>query len=155
MQICPWFLDYAMKKNPAFQDGVQKTLWSKIMTGIVPIVKKTAYTDIDVLSLIDKVLLHEMTHVGSGATIDVGGPLKAYGWKNCRALSTARTNPSTNTYGPDKNADSIALFASACHLILNGGTMNGDGTFTNGGNTKRWLDVSYPMLRARASVEGY
>lgn len=116
LQVCPWFLEYAMKKDPAFQDAVQRTLWGKIMSGVTRIVKKAGYTDVDVLSLIDKVLLHELTHMkGAGSTLDVGG-IGGYGWKNCRKLSTVRTDVGAKRYGPEKNADSIALFASGTLL---------------------------------------
>lgn len=92
---------------------------------------KTDETSLDAFSLLDKVLLHEMTHargayieykdgdIEAEGLIDVTSPERllgiwkwpAYGWKGATAL--ARQGDDLGEYAaPDNNADTIALFAS-------------------------------------------
>ena len=85
---------------------------------------------VDAFSLLDKVLLHEMTHGRAAYTgdefmssqeglIDVSNPnfflrwinWAAYGWNGAMQLARKGDNLGGKT-APDNNADTIALFAS-------------------------------------------
>lgn len=89
---------------------------AKLYQGISKALSKmhTLLTPIDVESLLDKVILHELSHTSvAGGSLDVDGPsilTIKYGWNRCRKLAQE---------GSDKlereaqvNADSIALFGS-------------------------------------------
>ncbi|OCK74168.1 hypothetical protein K432DRAFT_311268, partial [Lepidopterella palustris CBS 459.81] len=104
IQICPWFLEYAMKDSYRFKNDVKADLLARMALKLDELVTDKWYTPVDLIMLFDKVTLHELTHTWAGTeTIDVGGR-SGYGWKNYRALSTVVTNPTTQAYGPEKNA---------------------------------------------------
>lgn len=137
IQICPWFLEYAMKDSYRFKTDVKADLLARMALKLNEFVTDKWYTPVDLIMLFDKVMLHELTHTRAGTeTIDVGGR-SGYGWKNCRALSTVVTNPTTKTYGPEKNADSYAIFASGCYIISQGLTINNDGSVSGKTEQKR------------------
>lgn len=77
------------------------------------------------------------------------------GWKNCRKLSTVRTNVAAGTYGPEKNADSVALLASASQLIARGATVLDNGTFVAPAaqRIKRTVGIDPVRLHARPVFE--
>ncbi|KAH8585658.1 hypothetical protein B0O99DRAFT_126186 [Bisporella sp. PMI_857] len=124
IQICPFFLQWALPRprKSWYTRAISRTFW-KTWTVVLAekIVTFTRYTPIDGASLFDKVMLHELTHAnvdGRFGTIDVdldNGP--AYGWKNCRILSTSTP---TNNDGPAQNADTWALFGSIAWQIQEG-----------------------------------
>ena len=101
IQICPWYLKIAAsQRDPPVTTDLNESIWTKIMSKIGPLIADKKYSPVDLLSGLEKVLLHEITHtVFGGETIDVGG-FSGYGWKNCRKLST--TGSGTN--GPLNNA---------------------------------------------------
>ncbi|QRD07406.1 hypothetical protein JI435_132000 [Parastagonospora nodorum SN15] len=148
IQICPWFIDWIKNKEYKLSNDVKR---SNIGRYIIKKVEGNQwFRQIDAFSLLDKVLLHEMTHGRSvweeqkfinnewenfEGTLDVtvpgttlvpflpffSTPRPAYGWKWAGDL--ARKGPDTtglhgwDPKAPDHNADSIALFGSACKLL--------------------------------------
>lgn len=74
----------------------------------------TLLTPIDVDSLLDKVILHELTHTRAGGeAVDVDGPSFAkvrYGWNRCRKLAQEGSDDLDRE--SQVNADSIALCGS-------------------------------------------
>ncbi|KAN0085416.1 hypothetical protein V8E54_001883 [Elaphomyces granulatus] len=140
IQVCPWFLDYAMKKsgNPEYTTQISKSLWSKI--GGFAFTVLDPGRPIDLVSLFDATMIHELTHVGAGGvlTTDVkmpgnipGKKTHAYGWRRCRKLATQRTNADQSVLGPERNADSLSTLATAVYIIeYMGGVVNEDGSFS-------------------------
>ncbi|KAI1248074.1 hypothetical protein MGN70_010323 [Eutypa lata] len=126
LQICPWFLDYAMKQDAQFQSqfSAGKVAWTIKNFKLDRLATWVAYTPIDLFQLFDKVLVHELSHTRRGGELDDVGGFFGYGWKNCRQLSAQRGDKS-----PHRNADTIALFGSISGLIVKGGKMHEDGTF--------------------------
>lgn len=114
VQLCPWFINWMKsvdtntlkdaQKKARFYETVSKAL-SKMHTLLTPI---------DVDSLLDKVILHELTHTRPGGeSLDVDGPsfLKVrYGWNRCRKL--AQEGDSDHKRQSQVNADTIALAGS-------------------------------------------
>lgn len=79
IQICPWFLQYAMKKDPAFQNQIKPDLIPRLAVKLDEWVTKIVYTPIDLLGLFDKVMVHEMTHTRAGGRLDDVGGFGGYG----------------------------------------------------------------------------
>jgi hypothetical protein len=94
----------------------------------------------DTFNLLDKVLLHEMTHghsvytkLGEGAEEDQMGlvdvdapggylglniiPAAAYGWSKTTTLAK-KGGRLGEINGPDNNADTLALFASSTYILM-------------------------------------
>ncbi|ORY11551.1 hypothetical protein BCR34DRAFT_601330 [Clohesyomyces aquaticus] len=139
IQICTWFLDYI--KSPAFtthDELLRSTIGRTVIKGAE---KNWGFRGIDAFSLPDKVLLHEMTHgraawdryygeervkgLADVRVPKVAGfpvlPLPAYGWQFARQLASFGKDV-VGLHGwefdaADHNADSLALFASACKLL--------------------------------------
>ncbi|SPO03656.1 uncharacterized protein DNG_06339 [Cephalotrichum gorgonifer] len=129
IQICPWFLDYAMQQKAQFRGQFKP---GKIATMITKLkldrlATWVAYTPVDLFQLFDKVIVHELSHTRAGGQLDDVGGFSGYGWKNCRRLSTNRGDD-----GPHRNADTVALFTSICGLIGENGMVHEDGTFVRG-----------------------
>ncbi|KAK2601891.1 hypothetical protein QQS21_004578 [Conoideocrella luteorostrata] len=132
LQVCPWFLAYAIKQDFQFQNQFRPGVLGSMISALKldRLATWVKYTPVDLLQLFDKVMVHELSHTRRGGkTVDVGG-YKGYGWKNCRTLSTKRGGENV----PQNNADSIALFTSISGLINQGGMVNADGTFTSPGD---------------------
>ncbi|OAA53066.1 hypothetical protein ISF_09020 [Cordyceps fumosorosea ARSEF 2679] len=104
LQMCPWFLTYAMQQHAQFAGQFDSSKMASMVNllRLDKAVTKALLTPIDLFSLFDKVLVHE-----------------------CRKLSTTRGQK-----GAQRNADSVALFASAAGLIERGITVNIDGSLT-------------------------
>lgn len=134
--ICPWFLQYAVSKKYHTKKSFSGVRTWLAVKGLDELITKLFYTPIDLLSLWDKSMLHEMMHTkAAGLKDDVGG-LGGYGWKNCRKLST-KTNAVDN-------ADSWAIFGSALYWAGLGSPIDADGNFTSPpiaaqGGSKRWF----------------
>jgi hypothetical protein len=147
IQLCLWFVDWIKQKQFKLADDVQKR--TKLGRVVIKLAEKnfglkqigkSSYSRskaqltvqlIDAFSLLDKVLLHEMTH-GRGAweeragsnvvqegLIDVSSTSRvlswlgwgAYGWKG--AMQIARQGDELGgDDAPDNNADTIALLGS-------------------------------------------
>lgn len=62
LQICPWFLDYAMKQDAQFQSkfSAGKVAWMIKNFKLDRLATWIAYTPIDLFQLFDKVLVHEV-----------------------------------------------------------------------------------------------
>lgn len=62
IQICPWFLQYATIKR--FKTIKDTSVTALLATAAIPTVQLLGiYAEVDAFSLLDKVLLHEMTHL--------------------------------------------------------------------------------------------
>ncbi|KAI9680653.1 MAG: hypothetical protein M1817_004093 [Caeruleum heppii] len=148
--MCPWFLNYARElKFPecgTFGDKF-KGLSAKALDEPVRII--LGYTKMDIYSLFDKVIIHELTHTRSGgetwdSLMDPNGGegLKntAYGFKNCKEIRArhAVVGDSVLPNTPQNNADTFALFASGVRLINAGGAVDENGKVTKPTNQKRW-----------------
>ncbi|XMA10225.1 hypothetical protein WAI453_003016 [Rhynchosporium graminicola] len=90
IQICPHFLNWALPSPEKWTVFLMADYWKKVGESFVEKLAYLKYTPIDVYSLFDKVVLHELTHASRVfRTVDVNnGDGLAYGWKKCRALST-------------------------------------------------------------------
>lgn len=60
LQLCPSFIQWAMKQHAQFKDDVKPGKLVSVFKFLIPRVGKWWYTPIDVVSLFDKVLLHEV-----------------------------------------------------------------------------------------------
>ncbi|CZR66673.1 uncharacterized protein PAC_16574 [Phialocephala subalpina] len=109
IQSCPWFLKYGMTVDYPTTEDIPQSVWDSLRIHLVPWIADKQYTSIDIFSLSDKVLLHELTHSRRDedlTTTDVGPlPWSGYGRDNCRALptSTAPTRLPERNAGKDKN----------------------------------------------------
>ncbi|KAL3429082.1 hypothetical protein BDV09DRAFT_180936 [Aspergillus tetrazonus] len=138
--FCPWFLEYGMKRKyktfSSWWKDKSAVTWAKLATLLDKWITNRYYTPIDLVSLFDKVILHELMHT-RGATgpdkfipVDVGGR-DGYGWKNAKRIAKVVTDLSTDseTLGPEKNADNLALFGSAALMIKKGIEIHDNGSF--------------------------
>jgi hypothetical protein len=114
VQICPWFINWMQNVDTDTMKDAQKKakFYEKVSQRLAKM--HTLLTPIDVESLLDKVILHELTHTRPGGQAeDVDGPgfLKVrYGWNRCRKL--AQEGSSDPKRQSQVNADSIALAGS-------------------------------------------
>lgn len=114
IQLCPWMLDWA-KKIKGLIDAKDLNKKAKTVEFLANFAVNHDFvlTPIDIESILDKVILHEMTHTivgGESTDIDESSVLKIrYGWKRCRDL--AKEGDTTKTRQGQQNADSIALAA--------------------------------------------
>ncbi|KAF1836063.1 hypothetical protein BDW02DRAFT_629070 [Decorospora gaudefroyi] len=144
IQLCLWFVDWV--KNKEFKQGGDVQKRTKIGRFVIKLAESKGFglAQIDAYSLLDKVLLHEMTH-GRGAyertnpingwliqegLIDVPSATSvyqaldwaAYGWTG--AMKIAKSSKYMynlgDYWGPDNNADTLALFGSVCKLMNHG-----------------------------------
>ncbi|KAH7095929.1 hypothetical protein FB567DRAFT_544185 [Paraphoma chrysanthemicola] len=129
IQICPWFLSKV--RGYKFKDlsSLPSAVFSLVARVAVPIAARVMYTPIDSFSLMDKTLVHEMTHTDqfSPPTIDVEGD--PYGFMNAQRVAAdwVRDNSKPD---PMRNADNYSLFAVGTWIIAKGGgPINPDGTF--------------------------
>ncbi|KAI0513129.1 hypothetical protein F5B22DRAFT_273509 [Xylaria bambusicola] len=120
IQICPWFLEYAKGKKYGTSKDITSLRARLALKGLDKLITNKFYTPIDLLSLWDKCMLHEMMHTKLAGSLDVDGR-KGYGWKNCKAL--AADGKGAN------NADSWALFASALYWAKQGSPIDENGNF--------------------------
>lgn len=62
IQLCPWFAEWAKLRGFKTFSDVSLTAW--MARFLIPMsVEVGVYTEVDTYSLLDKVLLHEMTHL--------------------------------------------------------------------------------------------
>ncbi|KAI0376471.1 hypothetical protein F5Y04DRAFT_285911 [Hypomontagnella monticulosa] len=124
IQICPWFLQYVKSKKYRTVKDITSIRAMLAVAGLDKLLTKMIYRPIDLLSLWDKCMLHEMMHTKPGSSKkDIEG-FSGYGWKNCKKISTEA----------DKcfdNADSFAILASALYWKIQGREIDSDGKFTN------------------------
>ncbi|KAF2650739.1 hypothetical protein K491DRAFT_682782 [Lophiostoma macrostomum CBS 122681] len=126
--ICPWYLDFAAQNNLKASYSFKTWTKSKLLKWFEIDRRVTAhffFSEVDMMSLFDKIMLHER---GSVSIIDVGGidgygmlleldrhsqsELTVPGWNNVRKLAGG-----VNKFD---NADSYALFGSCCKLVEDG-----------------------------------
>lgn len=101
------------KDTDSLRDAEAKGLfWRAVSKGLAKTHK--LLTPIDVTSLLDKVILHELSHTRvGGEALDVDGPSFTsvrYGWNRCRKL--AQEGSDDRERQGQVNADSIALCGS-------------------------------------------
>ncbi|KAH7071450.1 hypothetical protein BKA63DRAFT_73050 [Paraphoma chrysanthemicola] len=139
IQLCPWFVSWIKERKYKLGKDAMNTLIGKSLITISESKAPFGFAQIDSFSLLDKVLLHEMTHGRSAymmfdededmwreGLIDaidrtgwfglgiLGAP--SYGWKHCVSLAR-RGEPLGGENAPDNNADTLALFGSICKLM--------------------------------------
>ncbi|KAH8724711.1 hypothetical protein GQ44DRAFT_727499 [Phaeosphaeriaceae sp. PMI808] len=136
IQICPWFLEKSRGfKFSDLLDLLHQPFVAFLSRMAVPAAARLLYTPIDAFVLMDKVIVHELTHTDQAyltdrmSTVDLGDD--PYGFKNAKAMAQKyRANPIIPN-DPMKNADSHALFAVGAWIISQTGVAIGqDGTFT-------------------------
>jgi len=131
--MLPGFLQYAKGKKYDTKEDITSLRAKMAISGLDKFITNKMYTPIDLMSLWDKCMLHEMMHTKPGGTKDDVGGFSGYGWKNCKAMA--------NDKGKN-NADSYALFGSAMFYASQGSPVDADGKFTASAlksNSKRWL----------------
>lgn len=112
IQLCPWVLEWAQKLKGLIdaKDVSNKAYYIEKLANVL-VDYDIILTPIDIESILDKLIFHEMTHTslaGFSKDIDEGSLLKVrYGWKRCRAL--AKEGDTSMTRQGQHNADSIAL----------------------------------------------
>ncbi|KAI9678287.1 MAG: hypothetical protein M1817_006232 [Caeruleum heppii] len=151
--LCPWFLSYAMKERWPSCDAWNEKIKSLSAQILDRAVTRFAYTPIDLFSLFDKVIIHELTHTRSGGgarDVNMNGLTdgkKAYGFKKCRDISgrESREGEFIPETVPHNNADTFAIFASGVRLINAGGTIDDRGRITRPANQKRWPSMAVPF----------
>ncbi|RDL33023.1 uncharacterized protein BP5553_08462 [Venustampulla echinocandica] len=122
IQVCPWFLEYAHSKKYATKADLSSLRAKMAVHGLDKLITDKFYTPIDLMSLWDKCMLHEMMHTKPGGSKqDVGG-VSGYGWKNCKGLGQSGTGVN--------NADSWALFGSALYQFSLGSPIDENGDFS-------------------------
>jgi hypothetical protein len=137
IQVCPWFLEYAMAKKYHTDVDLRELRAFLAVKGLDKYITNHKYTPIDLMTLWDKAMLHEMMHTTPGGLKEDVGGFGGYGWKNCKILAG-------NGKGVN-NADSWALFASALYWFNQNSPIDQNGDFTTSamalqqGTTKRWL----------------
>ncbi|KAK5629270.1 hypothetical protein RRF57_004985 [Xylaria bambusicola] len=134
IQICPWFLEYAKGKKYGTSKGISSLRAKLALKGLDKLITDKFYTPIDLLSLWDKCMLHEMMHTQVAGSLKDEGGRKGYGWKNCKALSASGKGGT--------NADSWGLFGSALYWSKQGSPVDENGNFisnpiTNQGSSKQ------------------
>jgi len=60
IQICPWLLNYAMAAEFGTTSGIGDSLWNRLRQGSIPKIANKLFTPIDMVSLFDRILLHEV-----------------------------------------------------------------------------------------------
>ncbi|KAF1846476.1 uncharacterized protein K460DRAFT_406679 [Cucurbitaria berberidis CBS 394.84] len=131
IQICPWYLRKA--RGFKFKDlaDIPASIYSALGKVAIPTMAKLKYTPIDIFLLMDKVIVHELTHTEQAfpATKDLDP--KPYGLKNAKKLVLIYNQNPEAQFDPLQNADSNSLFAVGTWLIVqpDGGPINPDGTF--------------------------
>ncbi|KAJ5155930.1 hypothetical protein N7492_008733 [Penicillium capsulatum] len=119
IQLCPWFLNWQKSvQSKALLDARFKgNFYRAVAKGMS--IHRTFFTPIDMLSLLDKVILHEMQHTiigGSAMDVDMHSlKLIKYGWKRCLGLAQ---EGDTDRYRQSQlNADTIAVAGNAIRYI--------------------------------------
>ncbi|KAI4862726.1 hypothetical protein F4820DRAFT_14861 [Hypoxylon rubiginosum] len=135
IQVCPWFLQYAMGKKFQTKKDITSLRAYLAVKGLDTWITNKKYTPIDLMSLWDKAMLHEMMHTTPGGFKDDIGGFDGYGWKNCKGLAGDGSGKN--------NADSWALFGSALYWFSQGSPIDENGNFVSTpsvqGSSRRWL----------------
>ncbi|KAF2280450.1 uncharacterized protein EI97DRAFT_455340 [Westerdykella ornata] len=120
IQLCDWFVEFLKQHEMIIGEDIR--LKTKIGRKVIRKASqgKWLFNQIDVYNVLDKVLLHELTHTWMGGELDDVKvkkfgiiPRPAYGWARCKEL--AKTGSLVDNYfedAPDNNAETVALFAS-------------------------------------------
>ncbi|KAF2826893.1 hypothetical protein CC86DRAFT_381954 [Ophiobolus disseminans] len=135
--LCPWFVDWIAKRKFKTQHAVVGNI-GKFLTRFSGR-SRFSFAQIDSFNLLDKVLLHEMTHgraayskfdteddpvEGLKDVLLPGGytgmniiNAPAFGWAMARKLAE-KGGPLRKATGADNNADTLALFGSSTYSPL-------------------------------------
>ncbi|KAF2272617.1 uncharacterized protein EI97DRAFT_461869 [Westerdykella ornata] len=155
IQICPWFMTTA--RGFKFRDlkELRASSWSYGVLAkiLMPPISAIKYTPIDAFALMDKVILHELTHTtaSGGRTPAEDMSDDPYGWKNCKKLAADFLASGINgglpsvAKDPQNNADTIALMCSAIRLIKDGVRVKEDGSLDPKQSSKKRDGVMYPV----------
>lgn len=146
IQVCPWFLEYTVAKKYHTNADIKTLKAFLAVKGLDNLFAKFLYTEIDLLGLWDKAMLHEFMHTKPGGTKDDVKGFSGYGWKNCKGMAA-------NDRG-QTNADSYALFGSALFWFNEGHPIDENGKFRNevpADASKRW--VGSGAVRAVEAVQ--
>ncbi|KAH8693463.1 hypothetical protein GQ44DRAFT_832706 [Phaeosphaeriaceae sp. PMI808] len=129
IQICPWFLTNVRGYKLKDLASLGSSFYHLISKVVVPVVAKTVYTPIDSFALMDKTIVHELTHTDQLVQPTVDVEPKPYGFKNAQNIVSAYLKDNRQP-DPFHNADSSSLFAVGTWIIAKGGgPINADGTF--------------------------
>ncbi|KAH7048439.1 hypothetical protein B0J12DRAFT_741170 [Macrophomina phaseolina] len=125
INICPWFLEWA--RGARYKTWKDVRVKTRLAKWVIPLVEKGWWlTPFDATNLLDKVMLHELTHtIAGGETEDVSDGFEldlpfraAYGWKDAKRLAKMKQGPPRKeTERADNNADTLALFGSAIRFL--------------------------------------
>ncbi|KAF7197358.1 hypothetical protein HII31_01168 [Pseudocercospora fuligena] len=164
--LCPWFINWAV--NEDYQVWNDMSLKVVAATAAIPLLTRNPFnyplTPVDAFGLLERVILHELTHTTlGGKSEDVemqqGGlwPLKiAYGWRATRNLVEQGVQGEDL---PSKNADSIALFAMGIKLLGQETPTyiedNGSLSKTVPGSSKRKVQSTLRYRSTPAAFEGF
>ncbi|KAJ4377483.1 hypothetical protein N0V83_000308 [Neocucurbitaria cava] len=133
IQLCPWFVDWVKDHKLKLHNDAARSNIGRVVIKLAES-SKFGFAQIDAFSLLDKVLLHEMTHgraaygrqddqrvVTQEGLVDVPAqtgffslPLirwASYGWKLAKDLARVG-DPLGGENAPDNNSDTLALFGS-------------------------------------------
>ncbi|KAI0811451.1 hypothetical protein GGR55DRAFT_695077 [Xylaria sp. FL0064] len=151
IQICPWFLQYAKGKKYRTSKDISSLRARLALIGVDKLITRTFYTPIDLMSLWDKCMLHEMMHTKPGGSKDDVDEWFGYGWKNCKALATGVES--------QRNADSYALFGSALYWAKAGSPIDENGNFISDpsaiqDNSRKRLESRRKEYRAKIGERG-
>lgn len=121
IQVCPWFIKYARSKPRHTKVDLTSIRATMALAGLDRLITNAFYTPIDLMSLWDKSMLHEMMHTTPGGAMNDVDEASSYGWKNCKGLAL-------NGKGVT-NPDSWALFGSAMYYFNAGKPIDKNGHF--------------------------
>ncbi|KAI1272458.1 hypothetical protein F5Y07DRAFT_403392 [Xylaria sp. FL0933] len=152
IQICPWFLQYAKAKKYGTTKDISSLRAFLAVKWLDKLITKKFYTPLDLMSLWDKCMLHEMMHTKPGDSKDDSSEWNGYGWKNCKVLST---DPTLSK----RNADSYAVFGSALYWAKAGSPIDENGNFISDpsaiqGNSRKRLESGRDEYRAKIGERG-
>ncbi|KAF2491698.1 hypothetical protein BU16DRAFT_594765 [Lophium mytilinum] len=118
--ICPPFLAIAKKRKWKLSDGFGRSFLAKVASymNLPTLYSKLKFSPIDLMSLFEKTLVHELTHTQAGGDKDDVEGFDSYGWKNCRRIAQYPEDKVVEEGQATNNADTFALFASAISLRL-------------------------------------
>lgn len=125
IQFASWFIEYYSKQTYYVENHLDLDWVKDAPQEEIDYINRFAKTQMDVFSLLEVTMLHELTH-----TKIPGFAIDPPGWWGPEATDTggwniARANVSPNGW---KSAENLAMAASAAYVISQGGKVNEDGS---------------------------
>ncbi|KAF2687476.1 hypothetical protein K458DRAFT_386292 [Lentithecium fluviatile CBS 122367] len=132
IQICPWYLRNARGYKVMGLIDLNQPFYTAMSKTVIPIAAKFVYTPIDAFVLMDKAIVHELTHTSHAHPSTVDMKPDPYGFKNAVGLVQNWQNKPDSDNNPQMNADSKALFVTGTWIIVapGGSTIGADGSFS-------------------------